>query len=164
MVPNPIKMNDLGVFPYFWKHPYSLNTSPQNCQGLKSVHLQWKPVAIFGSRVAVGCHVPTMRCEVERCPFEKQRQYKDCPSNSKPIWNKFQNSKVLSIFKWFFAKDCSILLTIVLEMYDIFSVLSFLPHPRCNLGADLPANVPSPQRKWHDQSWWNSDFFRWGSC
>ena len=26
MVPNPIKMDDLGVFPYFWKHPDVVTT------------------------------------------------------------------------------------------------------------------------------------------
>ena len=25
---NPIKMDDLGVFPYFWKHPYSVILGP----------------------------------------------------------------------------------------------------------------------------------------
>ena len=24
VVPNPIKMDDLGVFPYFWKRPYAI--------------------------------------------------------------------------------------------------------------------------------------------
>ena len=49
IVENPIKMDDLGVFPYFWKHPYSLlGTVPyprsQPAFGIESMSfVGWNP-------------------------------------------------------------------------------------------------------------------------
>ena len=36
---NPIKMDDLGAHPYFWKHPYLKTPKPINFQGLQGIRL-----------------------------------------------------------------------------------------------------------------------------
>ena len=47
---NPIKMDDLGVFPYFWKHPYSA-VETNSCE--QSEFASLSSIAIPGAKVAV---------------------------------------------------------------------------------------------------------------
>ena len=49
---NPIKMDDLGVFPYFWKHPFNTTGKKIPCRKLTaSLHLKmdgWNTFCFLG--------------------------------------------------------------------------------------------------------------------